>query len=97
MENKNEVKDLNEKEVNEISGGYNPFNQEKGYWIDSVCYKCKKEFREYVVPTDKRTGRPSICPECMRKWYEESAEQKNQKFKEDLKKFLKEIEKSTNR
>lgn len=91
MENKNEIKNLNEKEVNEISGGYNPFNQEKGRWVDSVCYKCKKKFKKYVDPIMRReTGRRSMCPECVRKWYEKS-EQKNSKvlllirrnFKED--------------
>ena len=94
MENKNlnEVKDLNERETDEIYGGFSPFVQERGYWVNSVCYKCKNEFRKYVVPTHKLTGRPSICPECMRKWREES-KQKNPKFKVDVKKFLKEVEK----
>lgn len=101
MENKNEIKNLNEKEVNEISGGYNPFNQEKGRWVDSVCYKCNKNFKEYVNPMrnmGKKTGRPSICPECMRKWHEE-LEQKNPKVLplKSLEEILKRAEESTNR
>ena len=92
MENKNEIKNLNENEVEKVAGGLKPLNKEKGHWVDSVCYKCKKEFKKYVVPTYNLTGRPSICPECMRKWYEES-EQKNPKFKVDVKKILKGVEK----
>ena len=83
---------LNENEVEKVAGGFEGI----GRRTKSVCYKCGNVFKEYVVPTDNLTGCPPMCPECRRKRYEE-LEQKNQKFKVDVKEFLKEVEKSTNR
>ncbi len=93
MGNENKVESLDNNEVEKVTGGIDPLIREEGYEVDSVCYNCNKNFKEYVDLTeDKKTGRPPICPECMRKWREES-KQKNPKFKVDVKKFLKEVEK----
>ncbi len=100
MENENKVESLDNNEVEKVTGGIGPLVREKGYYIKSVCYKCKREFKKYVNPMDElrhgMTGCPPMCHECRRKRYEE-LEQKNQKFKVDVKEFLKEVEKSTNR
>ena len=92
MENKNEIKNLNENEVEKVAGGLKPLNKEKGYWVDAFCYKCKKEFKKYVDPMGdimgKKTGRPSMCPECMRKWREKQ-DKKYKSFDIPLKEILK--------
>ena len=64
MENKNEIKNLNENEVNEISGGYSPFNQEKGHWTKSFCRECHKEFEDYVIPCRDEGYCLPICLKC---------------------------------
>ena len=93
--NKNEIKNLNENEVEKVAGGLKPLNKEKGHWVDSVCYKCDKKFKEYVIPRNNEGYCASMCPECMRKWREETGQKNIKVFQ--MGEILKKAKESTNR
>ena len=84
--NNNEVKDLNDNEIEKVAGGLEPVDQRGGYTTKTTCYKCHKVFEEYIIPSrDSGYGFClTICPECTRKLY---AEHKN--FNISIKELLK--------
>lgn len=84
--NKNEIKNLNENEVEKVAGGAEPVDQVEGYTTKTTCYKCNKVFEEYITPSrDNGYGACwTICPECTRKLYA-----KHKSFDIPLKEILK--------
>lgn len=93
--NKNEIKNLNENEVEKVAGGFRPLNIEKGHWVDAVCYECDKKFKKYVIPRNNEGYCAPMCPECMRKWREETGQKNIKVFQ--MGEILKKAKESTNR
>ena len=90
-------RNLNENEVEKVTGGIGPLIPKEGYEVDSVCYKCKRKCKKHVNPMDEfrygMTGRATMCDECMRKRLEEM-NKKNPKVPQ-FGEFLKKTEEST--